>query len=143
MLEYLKGSRMDTLTIIQAIDQCVSKALSGYFHNRYPEFPKFKMPITMDNRATVRSAAIKAMMGKKDRLGMETLEALGLWREDKISVDSSPYAVFYRKKLKALPDGNVLNYDDVMQESENHESFPTWPCGCSPDRTHPASCCPA
>lgn len=123
MLEYLKGSRMDTLTIKQAIDQCVSKALSGYFHNRYPEFPKFKMPITMDNRATVRSAAIKAMMGKKDRLGTETLEALGLWREDKISVDSSPYAVFYRKKLKVLPDGNVLNYDDVMQESENHESL--------------------
>lgn len=117
MLEYLRGARMDTLNIKSAIDTCVSKALSVFFASSYPDFPAFRSPITQENQANVRIAAMEAIGGKPQKLGIDTLEALGLWLNGKVKPENSRYATHYIQMLGKLPDGAVLNFADVMEHT--------------------------
>lgn len=114
MLECLHGVRMDTLTIKSAIDTCVSRILNGYFGNRYPDFPKFKAPVTQQNQSNVRIISMETIAGKPQKLGIDTLEALGLMLNGKVKPENSKYATYYIQQLNKLPEGSVLNYSDIM-----------------------------
>lgn len=114
VLEYLRGARMNEITVRDVIGIVVSKALSEYFNERYPKYPVFKKPVTKDNQATMRAEAINAIAGKATQLGQSLLESLGLLLNGKVSVENSKYATYYLGKLDKLAEGGVLNASDVM-----------------------------
>jgi len=114
VLEYLRGARMNEITIRDVVGIVASKALSNYFNERYPNYPVFKKPVTKDNQATMRAEAINAIAGKATQLGQSLLESLGLLLDSKVSAEHSIYATHYLGKLAKLPDGAVLNASDIM-----------------------------
>lgn len=113
-LEYLRGARMNEITVRDVIGIVASKVLSSYFNELYPNYPEFKNPVTKDNQATMRSEAISAITGKVTQLGQSLLESLGLLLDGKVSVENSKYASHYLSKLAKLPEGGVLNASDIM-----------------------------
>ncbi len=118
MLECLHGVRMDTLTIKSAVDICVSRTLNGFFTGKYPDFPKFKSPVTLQNQINIRTITMETIAGKPSKLGIDTLEALGLWLNDKVKPENSKYATYYIQQLSKLPEGSVLNFSDIMDGGE-------------------------
>lgn len=114
VLEYLRGVRMNEITVRDVISIVASKALSNYFNDRYPHYPVFKKPVTKDNQATMRAEAINAIVGKATQLGQSLLESLGLLLDGKVCVENSKYAGYYLQRLKRLPEGGVLNSSDIM-----------------------------
>ena len=115
LLEALKGtSRIGDLTVKDIVEIAASNSLNGYFNERYPEYPKFASPVTQQNMAAVRIEALNALVGKPTQLGNSVLSSFGLLLDGKIRPENSPYAAYYIQQLKALPEGNVLNYSDIM-----------------------------
>lgn len=114
VLDYLRGARMNEITVRDVISIVASKALSAYFNDRYPNYPVFKKPVTKDNQATMRAEAINAIAGKATQLGTSLLESLGLLLDGKVSVEHSKYASHYLSRLAKLPEGGVLNASDIM-----------------------------
>ena len=114
VLEYLRGCRMNEITIREVIGIAASKALSDYFNNRYPDFPKFKNPVTKANQAVMRSEAITAIAGKPTQLGQSILESFDLLLDGKIRPENSKYASYYIQLLDALSENGVLNSSDIM-----------------------------
>lgn len=120
ILEYLRGVRMNEISIKQAVDYAASRALGTYFNERYPEYPKFTSVITKDNLSANIAEAICAIVGRPTKLGMEVLHALQLLLDNKVRPENSKYASYYLQQLKALPEGHVINYSDVMVSRNGH-----------------------
>lgn len=123
LLDALKGTaRIGDLTLKEIVEIAASNSLHPYFHEKYPEYPKFASPVTQQNMATLRMEALNALVGKPTQLGNAMLDAFGLRLDGKIRPENSPYAQYYIGKLKALPEGNVLNYSDIMT-TENGDDY--------------------
>lgn len=124
LLEALKGTpRIGDLTVKEIVEIAASNSLNGYFNEKYPDFPKFASPVTQQNMATVRLEALNALVGKPTQLGNSVLDSFGLRLDGKIRPENSPYVSFYIQKLKELPEGNVLNYSDIMTTENGDEYF--------------------
>lgn len=123
LLEALKGTpRIGDLTLKDIVEIAASNSLHPYFHEKYPEYPRFASPVTVQNMATNRMEALNALVGKATQLGNSMLDSFGLRLDGKIRPENSPYAQYYIGKLKALPEGNVLNYSDIMT-TENGDDY--------------------
>ena len=122
ILEYLRGVRMNELTVKSAVDYAASRALGSYFGSKYPDYPKFPNVVTVQNMATNRAEALQAIVGKPTKLGNDILDAFGLLLDGKIRPENSKYTAFFIQKLKALPEGHVLNFSDIM-ESRNGQDY--------------------
>ncbi len=114
VLEYLKNVRMNELTVKSTVDIAASRALGDYFADKYPDYPRFASPVTKANLAANRLEALSALVGRPTQLGNSLLESLGLLLDGKIRPENSKYAAYYIQRLKALPDGGVLNFSDIM-----------------------------
>ncbi len=124
LLEALKGTpRIGDLTVKEIVEIAASNSLNGYFNEKYPDFPKFASPVTQQNMAAVRIEALNALVGKSTQLGNSVLTTFGLLLDGKIRPENSPYAAYYIQKLKELPEGNVLNYSDIMTTENGDEYF--------------------
>ena len=124
LLEALKGTpRIGDLTVKEIVEIAASNSLNGYFNEKYPDFPKFASPVTQQNMTTVRLEALNALVGKPTQLGNSVLDSFGLRLDGKIRPENSPYVSFYIQKLKELPEGNVLNYSDIMTTENGDEYF--------------------
>jgi hypothetical protein len=124
LLEALKGTpRIGDLTVKDIVEIAASNSLNPYFNEKYPQFPKFSSPVTQQNMATVRMEALNALVGKPTQLGNSTLDSFDLRLDGKIRPENSPYVQYYIQKLKELPEGNVLNYSDIMTTENGDEYF--------------------
>lgn len=123
ILEYLKGVRMNELSVKSATDIAASRALGAYFKAKYPEYPRFEKPVTIQNLAANRAEALNALVGKATQLGTSILESLGLILEGKIRPENSRYASYYIQQLRNLPEGSVLNFSDIMVDTNNDEEY--------------------
>ena len=124
LLEALKGTpRIGDLTVKEIVEIAASNSLNGYFNEKYPDFPKFASPVTQQNMPAVRMDALNALVGKPTQLGNSVLDSFGLRLDGKIRPENSPYVSFYIQKLKELPEGNVLNYSDIMTTENGDEYF--------------------
>lgn len=123
LLEALKGTpRLMDLMVKDIVEIAASNSLNGYFNEKYPDFPKFEKPVTMQNMAAIRLEALNALVGKGTQLGTSTLNTFGLLLDGKIRPENSPYVAYYIERLKKLPEGNVLNYSDIMT-TENGDEY--------------------
>lgn len=121
--EALKGTtRLMDAMVKDIVEIAASNSLNSYFNEKYPNFPKFEKPVTEQNMATVRMEALNALVGKGTQLGISTLNSFGLLLNGKIRPENSPYVAYYINKLKKLPEGNVLNYSDIMT-TENGDEY--------------------
>jgi hypothetical protein len=93
-----------------------SIALENSFQVKYPEFPKFKNKITIENRAGVLERVIRSFAGKLSQDVMEYLDSFGLIKNSKIDVTGSKYAMEIVKLVKDLPRQGVLNRSDFIEE---------------------------
>ena len=118
-----RHTRIGDLTVKEIVEIAASNSLNGYFNEKYPDFPKFASPVTQQNMATVRLEALNALVGKPTQLGNSVLDSFGLRLDGKIRPENSPYVSFYIQKLKELPEGNVLNYSDIMTTENGDEYF--------------------
>jgi hypothetical protein len=108
-------SRLQT-DLKSSIDLASSMALENSFQAKYPEFPKFKNKITIENRAGVLERVIKSFAGKLSQDVMEYLDSFGLIKNSKIDVTGSKYAMEIVKLVKDLPRQGVLNRSDFIEE---------------------------
>lgn len=124
LLEALKGTpRIGDMTVKEIVEIAASNSLNGYFNEKYPDFPRFASPVTQQNMAAVRIEALNALVGKPTQLGNSILDSFGLRLDGKIRPENSPYVSYYIQKLKQLPEGNVLNYSDIMTTQNGDEYF--------------------
>lgn len=114
ILEYLKGVRMNELSVKSTVDITASRALGAYFSSKYPDYPRFEKPITIQNQAANRAEALTALVGKPTLLGTSILESFGLMLDGKIRPENSKYVSYYIQQLRKLPEGKVLNFSDIM-----------------------------
>jgi hypothetical protein len=108
-------SRLQT-DLKSSIDLASSIALENSFQVKYPEFPKFKNKITIENRAGVLERVIRSFAGKLSQDVMEYLDSFGLIKNSKIDVTGSKYAMEIVKLVKDLPRQGVLNRSDFIEE---------------------------
>ena len=123
LLEALKGTyHLDNLMVREIVEIAASNSLNAYFNEKYPDYPKFEKPVTMQNMAAIRLEALNSLLGRGTQLGNSTLNSLGLLLDGKIRPENSIYVSYYIEKLKKLPDGKVLNYSDIMT-TENGDEY--------------------
>lgn len=122
ILEYLRGVRMNELTVKSAVDIAASRALGQYFAEKYPDYPSFPNPITIQNMAATRQEALSALVGRSTQLGTAVLESFGMILDGKVRPENSKYAAHYIQTLNALAEGTVLNFNDIM-ETQNGEQY--------------------
>lgn len=103
----------------ESVDLISSLLLDGYFNKKYPYMPKFSSKITLKNQAEYLRGAIDYYSGKKSPMGRDFLEAFNLIKEDRVNIDESIYAKYY-KDLVSLKSGNeVINFLDIYEERED------------------------
>ena len=87
MLEALKGTpRIGDLTLKDIVEIAASNSLHPYFHEKYPEYPRFASPVTVQNMATNRMEALNALVGKATQLDNSMLDSFGLRRSERAHV---------------------------------------------------------
>ncbi len=123
LLESLHGvSHTADMLLKDIVEAAASNSLNPYFKEKYPEYPRFEKPVTIGNMATVRAEALNALVGRTTTLGTSTLNSFGLLHDGKTRPENSRYVAYYIEKLKKLPDGNVLNFSDIIT-TENGEEY--------------------
>ena len=126
LTEVLHGRRIQDRTFKELVDSAASVCLSEYFRKLYPQYPKFLIKITPNNRAEVLRRGLETIAGKQTQDGLNLLESFGLIENGKIKPESSKYASHFIKLLNKLPSGQVINasdlienpYDDVLYDKE-------------------------
>lgn len=123
LLDALKGvPGLDSMMVKDIVETAASNCLNAYFNEKYPDIPKFASAVTEQNMAALRKEALNALVGKPTQLGNSILDAFGLRLYEKVRPENSKYAAYYIQKLKDLPEGNVLNYSDIMT-TENGDDY--------------------
>lgn len=122
-LRALAGLRPDAVFNFRELAFALaSYLLEDYFCGLAPQYPKFREFISKTARDGAVSDAIGVIAGGRSKQGLIVLDALKLLDGEKVSVENSPYALKVRSMLKALPEGQVLNHDQLLQ-NENQQSF--------------------
>ncbi|MDJ0306792.1 DUF6079 family protein [Dehalobacter sp.] len=117
LLEVMKGQYKNTNPFKETMDLVASICLDGYFTERYPEMPYFKVNITERNQAETIRAGIDRFAGRKNQQANALLESFGLLEGEKISVQNSKYAQYFIKELDKLPAKSVINFNDIYEET--------------------------
>jgi len=123
LLEVMKGQYKKTNPFKETIDLVASICLEEYFTKKYPEMPKFKIQITIQNRADVIRAGIDRFAGRKNQQANALLESFDLLDGEKITVQNSKYAQYFIKELEKIPSKAVINFSDIYTEVQNKDEY--------------------
>jgi hypothetical protein len=123
LLEVMKGQYKKTNPFKETIDLVASICLDEYFTKKYPEMPKFKIQITIQNRADVIRAGIDRFAGRKNQQANALLESFDLLDGEKITVQNSKYAQYFIKELEKIPSKAVINFSDIYTEVQNKDEY--------------------
>lgn len=124
-MQGMQGSLADSK--IDAISSITSFIMEEPFeaeNRHYPKFTALAQPLTKENRENLlRSARSKiANPATINRNGEAILMGLGLWKDGRLSTESSQYARSLKQKLEAK-GGKVLNRNEILELffDETHE----------------------
>ena len=119
----------------EIIDAVASGCLAPHFADLAPDYPKFSIMISQNNREQAAQAALRVVAGvKSTKQANAVLDALQLLDGDKISTDDSIYARHIRNLLDQKQTGQVLNHDELIirenlleyMDPENQRLEPEW-----------------
>ncbi|MDN5316795.1 MAG: hypothetical protein PWR08_919 [Thermoanaerobacterium sp.] len=115
ILDIARGAKREDETIKDYIDFVASSCLSLYFADKYPDYPKFKVTITRDNREDMFKYGLNYIAGQKSEHGAKILQTFDLIDNDgNITVENSRYAKYFQDMVNSLPEGKVVNHDDIF-----------------------------
>ncbi len=94
--------------------------LQPEFEDRYPEYPKFtrlSQVVSENSRSTTAMEAIRSLCGRASQLGNAVLEGFGILDANGvIRPGNSTFAQHFLKRLQDLPEAQVVNRGDVIEE---------------------------
>ncbi len=121
--EWMRGFRGGADDVREVVRTVGSVALAGHFAERYPDYPRFKTPVTEKNRAQLAQDALKHLAGiTESQHSRAVLDALELFQGSEIRpLDhrdpqaGSRYARHFWQLLTARGPGQVLNRGDLFE----------------------------
>jgi len=120
--EALAGTRSSaSRDLRELLDAVAAAKLAPRFGEEYPEYPAFRrlaQPVTEKSRKGNAEEAIRALAGwPRTNQAAAILDGLGLLDEQgTIRPGQSPYARYLLEKLRAKPEGQVVNRGEVITQ---------------------------
>ena len=131
--DWLKGvnlrerARLDpssTIAFRDVVNVVAGICLDKHFENQAPDYPKFSVLITRDNREQAIRSALKSLVtGQRPRDATAVLDALGMLDGDVIAAAKSPYSQALLTRLSAKGAGQVLNRSELFTGAMGVEYF--------------------
>lgn len=122
--DWLKGvnlrerARIDansTIAFRDVVNVVAGICLGKHFDNQAPEYPKFSLLITRDNREqAVRSAMRCLSTGQRTKDAVAVLDAMEMFDGDRIDPSKSRYAQAILSRIQAKGAGQVLNRSELF-----------------------------
>ncbi len=122
LLEATNGKSRLSADLKDAVDLASSICLDDVFNERYPEFPRFEVKLTLANQASTIERAFNYFAGKKTKDSIDFLKSFNLLQNDKITVENSKYTMHIVKMVEGLSNQGVINRSDIVIEKYD-ESF--------------------
>ncbi len=141
--DWLKGvnlrerARIDpnsTVAFRDIVNVVAGICLGKHFADQAPEYPKFSVLITRDNREQAIRSALRALAtGQRPRDAIAVLDALEMLDGDKIVPSKSHYAQAILSRLAAKGAGQVLNRSELLSGVLGVEYFDDGKMRLEPD----------
>jgi Family of unknown function (DUF6079) len=122
LMEWLKGNvslpSLNRANVKDFIDTVSSVCLAPHFSDRAPEYPRFSILITEENRGQAAQETLRGIANPNNRSKqtVSVLSALELLDGEKLVPDRSRYARHILDLLQQKGQGQVLNYSELIQE---------------------------
>ena len=102
------------------LDALAQTLFRAHFENKYPDYPVFSDRIYEQTRLHSAQAAIEIICGAgpKTNMGRSVLRGLGLYENDALSAEKSPWLKLILERLQSLGEGQVLNQSDLVEKRE-------------------------
>ena len=131
MTEWAKGKSIrdlsglkphETINFRDMINTIAGICLAPNFENQAPDYPHFSLLITSHNCIQAAQDALRAIAGQnRTKQATAVLDALGLLDGDKIEPGNSRYTKFILDAFKAKGQGQVVNRNEVIQDTHGLE----------------------
>lgn len=131
MSEWAKGKSIrelsgvsphETINFRDLVNTIGGVCLSPNFENQAPNYPRFSVLITGNNRAQAAQDALRALAGQKfTKQATAVLDALELLDGDKIDAYKSRYAKFILDIVQSKDHGQVVNRNEIIQDDHGLE----------------------
>lgn len=106
------------------VNTVAGSILSARFHDQAPEYPRFSVLITAQNRQQVAQDALRAIAGQsRTKQAMAVLDALELLDGERLDPYRSRYAQHVLNILKQKGHGQVTGRSELIQEVYGVEYF--------------------
>ena len=122
LMEWLKGNvslpSLNRANVKDFIDTVSSVCLGSHFSDRAPEYPRFSVLITEENRVQAAQDTLRGIANPNNRSkqAIAVLSALELLDGEKLVPDRSRYTRHILDLLQKKGQGQVLNYSELIQE---------------------------
>ena len=114
----------------ELLQRAAMHLLTPAFEDRYPEYPRFEKaqsPISEEARPIAAREAVRALTGRRTRLGEAVLSGLGLLAEDgTLRPQNSPYARHFLQLLHDKAEGQVVRRGGVLEKIAEGISGPIY-----------------
>jgi hypothetical protein len=131
MTEWAKGKSIrdlsglsphETINFRDLVNAIAGVCLAPHFENQAPDYPRFSVLITGNNRAQAAQDGLRAIAGqKRTKQATTILDALELLDGDKIDPTRSKYANFILATVNAKGHGQVVNRNEIIQDDHGLE----------------------
>ncbi|MDK9714457.1 MAG: DUF6079 family protein [Sulfuritalea sp.] len=123
-----------TVAFRDVVNVVAGICLGKHFENQAPEYPKFSVLITRDNREQAIRSAMRALaIGQRTKDAVAVLDALDMLDGDKIVPSKSRYAQAILSRLTAKGAGQVLNRSELVSGVLGVEYFDDGKMRLEPD----------
>ena len=114
----------ETLNFRDLINTTAGACLTPHFAEQAPAYPYFSILITGNNRNQAAQDALRALAGQNQTKQVTAvLDALDLLEGEKLEPTQSNYAKLILATLQAKGHGQVVNRNELIQESHGLEYF--------------------
>src|SRR5690606_5557471 len=118
------GFSDERLNFRDLVNTVAGSVLSVYFHDQAPEYPRFPVLITGQNREQAAQDALRTIAGQsRTRQALAVLDALELLDGERLDPYRSRYAQYVLTVIKQKGHGQVTGRSELIQEVYGVEYF--------------------
>jgi hypothetical protein len=135
MLNWLQGGRSTAGSNVRDLVNLVAATcLEPSFQEMSPDYPRFSVLITGENRAQAAQDALRTIAGiSRTKQGVAVLDALELLDGEKLDPERSRYSKHVLDLLKSKAHGHVLNRKELLQDAYGLEYMGRDTCRLEPE----------
>ena len=120
---YLQTPDTSSFGFRDLVDVVAGTMLSAHFLDQAPEYPRFSVPITSQNRERAVQDALRAIAGQRTKQATAVLDALELLDGERLEPARSRYAKHILDILGKKGHGQVVNRSELIQSFNDVEYF--------------------